>query len=119
MGEHMKKIAIVAYSGEIDNFVSALETALDNVRNGEDVKLIIEGEATHCIKDILNSKASHRFLYDEIKNSGIIDCICETCSKHNGTEAFVKREGFTLRGESYGHPSLFQYSRDNYELVFY
>ncbi|NMC76972.1 MAG: cytoplasmic protein, partial [Candidatus Methanofastidiosa archaeon] len=72
----MNKIAIVAYSGEINNFVDALETALEKVHKGEEVKLIIEGEATHCIKDILNSNSPYRFLYNEIKNSGIIDCIC-------------------------------------------
>lgn len=118
-GENMNKIAIVAYSGEINNFVDALETALEKVHKGEEVKLIIEGEATHCIKDILNSNSPYRFLYNEIKNSGIIDCICETCSKHNGLDTFAKVEGFQLRGESYGHPSLINYSRNEYELVFY
>ena len=115
----MKKIAIVAYTDEIGTFIDALQSGLEKRKNGDDVKLIIEGNATHYLKDISKSNENYKKIFETARKNGLIDCVCETCSKKTNTIDYAKNQGLHLSGESYGHPSLFNYSRVGYEIIYF
>jgi len=112
-----KKIALVAFNGELMCFVHVLINALDFQKKGYEVKVIIEGSATKLIKDFENPETSFVNLYQEIKQLGIIDCFCKACSKKMGSYDSAIQQGLKESGELYGHPSLEKYSEKGFQII--
>jgi len=98
----MKKVALFAFNGEAMCFVHVLLNALEMRDKGYEVKMVIEGTATKLIKDL---------------TAGLIDCVCQACSKKTGSHDEATAQGLTVCGEMMGHPSMARYREDGYELI--
>jgi len=112
----MKKIALVAFTGEAMCFQHALLNALDMQAKGHDVKLVIEGSATKQIA-LMTGSGGLAQLYERVREAGLIDCACKACAAKMGSLEAAEEQGLQLRGEMSGHPSLATYLEAGYELV--
>ena len=106
----MKKIVLFAFNGESMCFVHVLLNALDMHSRGYDVKLVIEGSATKLVKELDGPDAAFGNLYKEVKEKGLVDCVCEACSQKTGSLTAAEDQGLRLCGELKGHPSIARYA---------
>ena len=112
-----EKIAIFAFQGEIMCFVHALLYTEETKEKGHDVKLIIEGSATKLIKELADPEVPFGKLFQKVKTLGLIDCVCQACSKKMGGYESAVEQGLTICGEMKGHPSLLRYVEAGYKVV--
>ncbi len=113
----MKKVALFAFNGESMCFVHVLLNALEMKDKGYEVKLIIEGTATKLIKDLTAAPTPFTPLYEKVKAAGLIDCVCQACSKKTGSYDEATAQGLPVCGEMMGHPSMARYRENGYELI--
>ena len=111
------KVAIFAFNGEPMCFTHALLYAEEMHTKGHDVKLIIEGSATKLIKELADPEKPFHGLYEKVKGLGVIDCVCQACSKKMGAYEAAVEQGLPICGEMRGHPSLLKYVEAGYEAV--
>jgi predicted peroxiredoxin len=111
------KVAIFAFNGEPMCFIHALLYAEDMHTKGHDVKLIIEGSATKLVKELADLEKPFHSLYDKVKKLGVIDCVCQACSKKMGAFEAAIEQGLKVSGEMKGHPSLLKFVEEDYEVV--
>jgi len=113
----MKKIALFAFNGDPMCFIHVLLNTLDMKEKGYDVKLIIEGSATKLIKELNEEKHPFHNLYEKVKDSGLIDCICKACANKMGTLEEAENQGLNICGEMTGHPAMSRYIELGYDII--
>jgi hypothetical protein len=113
----MEKTALFAFNGDPMCFVHVMLHALDMKEKQYDVKLIIEGSATKLIVDLENPDAAFAGLYQKLKQSGVIDCVCRACASKMGSLEEAERQGFPICGELNGHPSMTRYMESGYSII--
>jgi hypothetical protein len=111
------KIAIFTFNGEMMSFAHALLNTLDLYQNGNDVKLIIEGNATSQIANLKDSSQPFGKLYSEIIQLNLIDCVCNVCAGVTGSLEAAIQQNLPICGEMSGHPSMRKYLEQGYEIV--
>lgn len=112
-----KQIALVAFKGEPMCFVHVLLNALDMKEKGYDIKMIIEGSATKMIKELANEEAPFSNLYQQVKEKGLIDCVCQACANKMDVLKSVKEQNLRLGNDLKGHPSLAKYIDQGYQII--
>jgi hypothetical protein len=113
----MKKIALLAYNGEPTCFAHVMLYALDFDKKGYEVKVIIEGAATKLIPDLAKPEAPFANLYSQLKEKGLLTCICKACSQKMGTIEEAESQGLNIVGDMQGHPSIEGFLREGFEIV--
>jgi predicted peroxiredoxin len=113
----MKRIALVAYTGELMCFSHVMLYAQDFADKGYDVAIVIEGSATTLITDLAKPDTPFAPLYAKIKEAGLIGCICKACSVKMGSYDEAVRQGLTLGEDLQGHPSLENYLSEGYRIM--
>jgi hypothetical protein len=112
-----EKIALVAFNGEPMCFVHVLLNALDMHERGYDVKVIIEGSATRTANTLDGPAGQYGQFYAQVKELGLIDCVCKACSAKMEALPGIEEQGLPLCGEMVGHPSLARYIEKGYTIV--
>jgi hypothetical protein len=113
----MEQYALFAFNGDPMCFVHVLLHTLDMNSSGYDVKLVIEGSATKLVKDLQDPNAPFAELYKEVKEGGLIDCVCRACSNKMGSLESAEAQGLPVGGELKGHPSMSAYIDKGYTIV--
>lgn len=113
----MKKVALVAYQGELICFSHVMLYALDYSEKGYEVAVIIEGAATRLIADLARPETPFASLYKQLREQGLIACICKACATKMGTFEEAREQGLLMGSDLQGHPSLEQYTRLGYEVL--
>lgn len=113
----MKKIAIFAFNGDPMCFVHVLLNALEMNTRGWDVKLIIEGSATKLVPNFAEEKGPFADLYRQVREAGLIDCVCKACSSKMGVLSEVEKQGLPVCAELKGHPSMYRYVDAGFEIM--
>lgn len=113
----MKKVALVAYQGELMCFSHVMLYALDYAEKDYEVAVIIEGAATKLISELAKPETPFADLYKRLKETGLIACVCKACATKMGTYEEAREQGLLMGSEMSGHPSLEQYSRLGYEIL--
>lgn len=113
----MKKIALIAYDGELACFAHVMLYALDFDSKDYEVKVVIEGSATRLITELVRPDAPFTNLYREMLDKNLLACICESCSVKMGTFMAAQEQGLTINGEMKGHPSLERFVNEGYEII--
>ena len=113
----MKKVALLAYNGELMCFSHVMLYALDFDKKGYEVKVVIEGSATKLISELAKPDAPFSHLYNQLKEKGLLSCICQACSQKMGTFEEAERQGLTIVGDMQGHPSIDRYLAEGYEII--
>lgn len=115
----MKKVALFVFNSEPVCFVHVLLNALDMNEKGYEVKVIIEGVATKLIKELSEGRAQYIPLYEKVKAAGLIDCVCQACSKTMGSTDAVTAQNLPLCGEMMGHPGMARYIEAGFTLLIF
>lgn len=110
----MKKIAFFPFKGEKMCFMHVLINALDLHEKGVDTKIIVEGEAVKLIK-VLEEEENK--LYLKVKGLGLFDSICKACSAQMGVLEYNETSGIPIKGNANGHPAMYDYIADGYEII--
>jgi hypothetical protein len=110
----MKMVAFFAFKGDALCFNHLLLNAIDLKENGNDAKIIFEGEAVKLPKEF--QEKDHP-LFKKAKEMGILDCICKACSQQFGVLEYNEKTGIPIKGDMKGHPSMRQYMDRGYEVI--
>ena len=113
----MKKIALIAYDGELTCFAHVMLYALDFNSKGYDVKVVIEGAATRLIAELVRPEAPFANLFREMLAKDLLACICEACSVKMGTFSVAQDQGLPIDGEMKGHPSLERFVSEDFNII--
>ncbi len=112
-----KRVALVAFNGEAMCFVHVLLNALDMKAKGYDIRVVIEGSATKQINELNDEAVPFGKLYQQFRDAGLIDCVCEACAAKMGALASAKTQGLRLGNDMNGHPSLARYMDQGYQVM--
>ena len=112
-----KRVVLVAFNGESMCFVHVLLNALDMNKKGYEVKVVIEGSATKLVEELVNEDHPFSKLYLEVKEKGMIDCVCYACATKMGAVEAAQAQGLPLCREMKGHPSLAAYMELGYDII--
>lgn len=112
-----KKVVLVAFNGDMVCFVHVLLNALDMHNRGYEVKLVIEGSATKLLEKLADGTSPLSKMYEEVKQKGLIDCVCQACASKMGTMEIAKKQNLNLNNEMTGHPSIGNYMEKGYEVI--
>ncbi len=116
-GGQMKKVAIIVFNGEACCFAHVALYAFEMQAKGMEFKIIIEGAATKLVKTLKNGDVPFAKPYVELRDAGLIDCVCEACARQNGAYDDAVEQGLTLNGELKGHPSLTALTEAGYDII--
>lgn len=112
-----KKVVLVAFNGEPMCFVHVLFNALDMEQKGYEVKVVIEGSATKVANELNDQGKPFGKLYLEVREKGLIDCVCQACSAKMEVLKGIEAQGLPLCNEMSGHPSLEKYIEQGYHVI--
>lgn len=112
-----QKVLLVGFNGEAMCFVHVLLNALDMQEKGYDVKVMIEGSATLLANELNDETKPFGPLYIQVRDEGLIDCVCKACAAKMGALESVQEQGLSVRGDMKGHPALAEYIQDGYQIV--
>ena len=110
----MKKIAFFPFKGDKMCFMHILINALDLHEKGVETKIIVEGEAVKLIKVL--EEEDHK-LYNKVKEMGLFDRICKACSAQMGVLEFNETTGIPIKGNANGHPAMYDYISEGFEII--
>jgi hypothetical protein len=113
----MNKVALVVYNPEMMCFVHVLLYALDFREKGYEVKIVLEGGAVKLVSAFGGPDAQFASLYEEVKENGLIDCVCKACATKLGSSEEAERQGLRVAGEIMGHPSLEDYIHQGFQII--
>lgn len=113
----MKKIALLAYNGELTCFAHVMLYALDFAKKGYEVKVVIEGAATSLITELAKPGAPFANLYSQLREKNLLTCICKACSQKMGTLAEAEKQGLAIVGDMQGHPSIEGFLSDGFQII--
>jgi len=113
----MPKAVLFAFNGDPMCFVHVLLNALDMADRGYDVKVVIEGSATKTA--VLLNEPTQQFskFYAQVKERGLIDCVCKACAAKMGALEGIEVQGLPLCAEMVGHPSMAKYIDQGYQVI--
>lgn len=113
----MKKIALVAFQGELMCFAHVLLYGLDYQEKGYEVAVIIEGAATRLIVELARPETPFAGQYQQLREKGLIACVCKACAAKMGALEEAIAQGLPICSEMQGHPSLERYTDMGYEVL--
>lgn len=113
----MKKVALLAYNGELTCFAHVMLYALDFEKKGYEAKVIIEGAATKLIPELAVEGSPFAALYSQLKEKNLLSCVCKACSQKMGSLAAAEQQGLNIVGDMQGHPSLEGLLSDGFQII--
>jgi hypothetical protein len=112
-----KKVAMFAFNGDPMCFIHVLLNTLDMNEKGFHVALVVEGSATKLIPEISREGNPLNKLYFEVKEAGLIHCVCRACANKMEVLESVEDEDLPVCGPMAGHPSMADYINDGYDVI--
>ncbi|WP_373498144.1 DsrE family protein [Desulfococcus sp.] len=113
----MKKNALFVFNGDAMCFIHVLLNALDMKAKGDEVRIVVEGAATRLVPELDAADHPLHALWEKVKKAGLVDGVCEACSRKMGTLDAARSAGLLPLNDMNGHPSLARYQRDGYEII--
>lgn len=112
-----QKVALFAFNGDPMCFVHVLLNAIDMENRGYVVKVIIEGSATKTANLLNMPQAQFHKLYLQVKEKGLIDCVCKACAAKVEALEGIQSQDLPLCTEMSGHPSMAKYLEKGYQII--
>jgi hypothetical protein len=112
-----QKFVLFAFNGDSMCFIHVILNALDLKQKGFNVKVVIEGSACKLASEFENETNPFYQKYQELKNSGLIDCFCKACSAKMNSLDVIDNIGFPTCSEMNGHPSMAKYISEGYTII--
>lgn len=116
-GIKMKKILLVAFQGQPMCFIHVLLNGLELKAAGHECKIIIEGEATTLIPEIIKQEHFLHGLYNQVNEAGLIEGVCKACSMKMQVLEQIEKTGLPLLADMSGHPGMAKYIESGFEVL--
>ena len=113
----MKKILLVAFQGQPMCFIHVLLNGLELKAAGHECKIIIEGEATTLIPEIIKQEHFLHGLYNQVKDAGLIEGVCRACSMKMQVLEQIQKTDLPLLDDMSGHPGMAKYIENGFEVL--
>ncbi|MCK5069447.1 MAG: cytoplasmic protein [Desulfocapsa sp.] len=113
----MKKILLVAFQGQPMCFIHVLLNGLELKSAGHECKIIIEGEATTLIPEMIKQEHFLHGLFNQAKDAGLIEGVCKACSMKMNVFEQIEKTDLPFLGDMSGHPGMVKYIEDGFEIL--
>ncbi|MCS7203884.1 MAG: DsrE family protein [Thermodesulfovibrio sp.] len=113
----MSKYALFAFRGEQMCFLHVLLNALDIHRQGYEVKVVIEGEATKLLTELYDTKNPLYKLYQEVLEKNLLEGICKACSQKFGTYELALQKGLKILDDMANHAGMGRFTKQGYQII--
>lgn len=111
------KIIIFAFRSDPMCFVHVLLNALDMEEKGLGGKIVLEGEATKLLKELIRSGHPLNPLYQRAKEKSLIVGVCRACATKMGVLDSVEKEGLPFGDDMAGHPGMGKFINEGYQVI--
>lgn len=95
----------------------ALLFARDIARNGDEARIIFEGNAPKLLLEFAEGKGKVAGLFRLCLEEGLIGGVCKGCAMMHGAIQAAQELGLTLLDDAFGHVSLVPYLRAGTEVI--
>ncbi|MEA3469815.1 MAG: cytoplasmic protein [Thermodesulfobacteriota bacterium] len=113
----MKKVLLVAFQGQPMCFIHVLLNGLEMQAAGHECKIIVEGEATTLIPEIIKTEHFLHGLFIQAKEAGLIEGVCRACSMKMNVLENIEKTGLPLLDDMSGHPGMVKYIESGFEII--
>jgi len=113
----MSKIVIFAFKGDFMRFIHVLLNALDLNEKGIETKIVIEGEATKLISELVSEKSPLYNLFKKVREKNLVAGVCKLCSQKMGTLESPIKEGFTILEDMNRHAGMAPFIKQGYIVI--
>jgi hypothetical protein len=113
----MKKIALFVFNGDPMCFIHVLLNALDMSEKGDEAGIVVEGNATRLIPELIREENPLHKLWHKAKSQGLIYGVCRACSSKMGTLKDAQAQNLPLLDDMSGHPGMAGYMNKGYEII--
>jgi len=113
----MKKVAMFVFNGSPMCFVHVLLNALDMHARGDDVHIVMEGEATKLVPELALPENGLHALWQKARDKGLVDGACKACSQKLGVLDVVSESALPLMDDMNGHPGMARFRDDGYDII--
>ena len=113
----MSKIVIFAFKGDFMRFIHVLLNALDLNEKGIETKIVIEGEATKLISELVSEKSPLYNLFKKVREKNLVAGVCKLCSQKMGTLESSIKEGFTILEDMNRHAGMAPFIKQGYIVI--
>ena len=113
----MKKNALFVFKGDPMCFIHVMLNAVDMKAKGDEVKIVMEGEATKLILELEKEDHALHQLWQKVVAAGLVEGFCMACSKKMGSADAVQRAGFALLDDMKGHPGMARFQEEGYHII--
>ncbi|EMS80228.1 DsrE family protein [Desulfotignum phosphitoxidans] len=112
-----QKTVLFAFRGDPLCFVHVLLNGLDLHANGQQGKIVLEGESVTLVEKMSQPGHFLSDLYQKAKDAGIIHGACKACSAKLKATKAVENAGIPLIGDMNGHPAMSQFLAQGYQVI--
>ncbi len=113
----MKKVLLVAFQGQPMCFIHVLLNGLELQAAGHECKIIVEGEATTLIPEVIKTEHFLHGLFTQAKEAGLIEGVCRACSMKMNVLENIEETGLPLLDDMSGHPGMVKYIESGFEII--
>ncbi len=113
----MEKIAMFVFRGDPMCFIHVLLNGLDMHRKNYDIKIIIEGEATKLLPELVKDGNPMKKMWAEMKEKNLVAGVCKACAVKMGTFEEVENQNLKPLNDMSGHPSMSFYIDEGYKII--
>jgi hypothetical protein len=113
----MEKVALFVFRGDFMCFIHVLLNSLDMHKKNYEVKIILEGESTKLVPELIDEKKPLKKMWDEVIEKGLVEGVCKGCASKMGTIKDAEKQNLKLLGDMNGHPSISQYMDKGFRII--
>lgn len=113
----MNKIALFAFRGESMCFIHVLLNAIQMNEKGMEVKIVLEGEATKLVPELISEQSFLNNFFKKAWNNNLIAGICKACAQKMGTLDSALSYGFNILEDMSGHAGMSQFIEKDYKVI--
>lgn len=112
----MKKVVFFGFTGELMCFGHALFNAQEMLGKGWEVKVVLEGQSTALVSKLASDQNPFKSIYTSLKEKSLIS-VCRACANKMGSLADAEAEGLPLDASLLGHPSMYSYIDEGWQII--
>lgn len=118
----MKKLLIILLADKNSHenagrATHALLYAQQAEKEGIETKLIFDGGGTEWAVEMAKESSHYYKIYKSLLEKGVIEGVCQSCSKAFNVEDELKDLNVHFLGEAQGHPNIGKYLASGWEVI--
>jgi hypothetical protein len=113
----MRKVAMFVFNGSPMCFVHVLLNALDMHGRGDTVQIVMEGEATQLVAELVKPDNWLNGLWQKACSQNLVAGACKACAQKLGARESIQSLGLVLLDDMNGHPGMAAFRDDGFEII--